>query len=302
MMSPKSGTPAYVYVFALLAMIFWGVSLIWTSIVFEYYDPITTIFLRLVISSAFLFIILIFSGFIQKIRKKHFLLFLASAIFNPFFYFLGENFGLKYTSASVSAVIIATIPLFTPFAAWWMIKERLSAMNIAGIIISFLGILIMLIKPDLSFSAKPAGIALLLFAVASAVIYSVLLKKLTLFYSPINIIAWQNLIGVFLFLPFFLILDLKGFLSVAVDTRLLSALFSLAIFASSMAYVLFAVTLKHIGVSRTNVYSNLIPVITAVGSYYILDEVFNTGKTVGIIIVISGVILTQVNKVKKKHE
>ncbi len=301
-MSPKSGTPAYVYVFALLAMIFWGVSLIWTSIVFEYYDPITTIFLRLVISSAFLFIILIFSGFIQKIRKKHFLLFLASAIFNPFFYFLGENFGLKYTSASVSAVIIATIPLFTPFAAWWMIKERLSAMNIAGIIISFLGILIMLIKPDLSFSAKPAGIALLLFAVASAVIYSVLLKKLTRFYSPINIIAWQNLIGVFLFLPFFLILDLKGFLSVAVDTRLLSALFSLAIFASSMAYVLFAVTLKHIGVSRTNVYSNLIPVITAVGSYYILDEVFNTGKTVGIIIVISGVILTQVNKVKKKHE
>ena len=301
-MSPKSGTPAYVYVFALLAMIFWGVSLIWTSIVFEYYDPITTIFLRLVISSAFLFIILIFSGFIQKIRKKHFLLFLASAIFNPFFYFLGENFGLKYTSASVSAVIIATIPLFTPFAAWWMIKERLSAMNIAGIIISFLGILIMLIKPDLSFSAKPAGIAFLLFAVASAVIYSVLLKKLTRFYSPINIIAWQNLIGVFLFLPFFLILDLKGFLSVAVDTRLLSALFSLAIFASSMAYVLFAVTLKHIGVSRTNVYCNLIPVITAVGSYYILDEVFNTGKIVGIIIVISGVILTQVNKVKKKHE
>lgn len=301
-MSPKSGTPAYVYVFAVLAMTFWGVSLIWTSIVFEYYDPITTIFLRLLISSVFLFIILIFSGFIQKIRKKHFLLFLASAIFNPFFYFLGENFGLKYTSASVSAVIIATIPLFTPFAAWWMIKERLSAMNIAGIIISFLGILIMLIKPDLSFSAKPAGIAFLLFAVASAVIYSVLLKKLTRFYSPINIIAWQNLIGVFLFLPFFLILDLKGFLSVAVDTRLLSALFSLAIFASSMAYVLFAVTLKHIGVSRTNVYSNLIPVITAVGSYYILDEVFNTGKTVGIIIVISGVILTQVNKVKKKHE
>ncbi len=301
-MSPKSGTPAYVYVFALLAMIFWGVSLIWTSIVFEYYDPITTIFLRLVISSAFLFLVLYIFGFLQKIRKKHFLLFLASAIFNPFFYFLGENFGLKYTSASVSAVIIATIPLFTPFAAWYMIKERVSAMNIAGIIISFLGILIMLIKPDLTFSAKPAGIAFLLFAVASAVIYSVLLKKLTQFYSALNIIAWQNLIGVFLFLPLFLILDLKDFLSVAVDTRLLWALFLLAIFASSMAYVLFAVTLKHIGVSRTNVYSNLIPVITAVGSYYILDEVFNTGKIVGIIIVISGVILTQVNKVKKKHE
>lgn len=301
-MSLKSGTPAYVYVFALLAMVFWGMSFIWTSIVFEYYDPIATIFLRLLISSAFLFLILFISGPFQKIRKKHFLLFLASAIFNPFFYFIGENFGLKYSSASVSAVIIATIPLFTPLAAWYMIKEKVSVMNIAGIIISFLGILIMLIKPDLSFSANPTGIAFLLFAVISAVIYSVLLKKLTQSYSPLNIIAWQNLIGVFLFLPFFLIMDLNNFLSVAVDTRLLSALFSLAIFASSMAYVLFAVTLKHIGVNRTNVYSNLIPVITAVGSYYILDEVFNTGKIVGIIIVISGVILTQVNKVKKKHE
>lgn len=301
-MSLKSGTPAYVYVFALLAMVFWGMSFIWTSIVFEYYDPIATIFLRLLISSAFLFLILFISGLFQKIRKKHFLLFLASAIFNPFFYFIGENFGLKYSSASVSAVIIATIPLFTPLAAWYMIKEKVSVMNIAGIIISFLGILIMLIKPDLSFSANPTGIAFLLFAVVSAVIYSVLLKKLTQSYSPLNIIAWQNLIGVFLFLPFFLIMDLNNFLSVAVDTRLLSALFSLAIFASSMAYVLFAVTLKHIGVNRTNVYGNLIPVITAVGSYYILDEVFNTGKIVGIIIVISGVILTQVNKVKKKHE
>ncbi len=301
-MSLKSGTPAYVYVFALLAMIFWGMSFIWTSIVFEYYNPITTIFLRLLISCAFLFLILFISGFIQKIRKKHFLLFLASAIFNPFFYFLGENFGLKFTSASVSAVIIATIPLFTPFAAWYMIKEKVSAMHIAGIIISFMGILIMLINPDLSFSAEPAGIVLLLFAVASAVIYSVLLKKLTQFYSPLNIIAWQNLIGIFLFLPFFLMLDLKDFLSVAVDSRLLSALLFLAIFASSMAYVLFAVALKHIGVNRANVYSNLIPVVTAIGSYYMLDEVFNTGKLIGMIVVISGIILTQVNKLKKKHE
>jgi drug/metabolite transporter (DMT)-like permease len=44
-----------------------------------------------------------------------------------------------------------------------MIKERISAMNIAGIIISFIGILIMLIKPDLTFSVRPAGIILLLF-------------------------------------------------------------------------------------------------------------------------------------------
>ena len=299
-MKSEKGSPAYIYIFALLAMIFWGMSFIWTSIVFDYYPPITTIFLRLVISSTFLFIILAVSGFIQRIRREHFLLFLLSAIFNPFFYFLGENYGLKYSTPSISAVVIATIPLFTPFAAWFMIRERVSRLNIAGIMISFTGILVMLIRPDFSFATDPLGVILLLLAVVSAVIYSILLKRLTKHYTPVNIIAWQNLLGVIFFLPLFLLLDFGEFMAVVPDSRLLIALFSLAIIASSMAYVLFATTIKHIGVNRANVYSNLIPVTTVIASYFILDEVFTGRKVLGIIIVILGVFITQINKLRNK--
>lgn len=290
---------AYIYIAALLAMFFWGMSFVWTSIVFEYYPPITTIFLRLVISSTFLFIILAITGFLKKIRKEHLLLFLASAIFNPFFYFLGENYGLKHSSASISAVVIATIPVFTPFAAWILIREKVSTLNIAGIVISFVGILVMLIEPDLSFSADPKGIALLFMAVFSAVIYSILLKKLMRFYTAVNLIAWQNLAGAILFLPLFLFLDLDEFISVVPDSRLIFSLCSLAILASSLAFILFATSIKHLGVSKANVYSNLIPVITAIASYYILDEIFTGNKIAGIIIVIFGVIITQINKLKK---
>jgi len=299
-MKSEKGSPAYIYIFALLAMVFWGMSFIWTSIVFDYYPPITTIFLRLVISSTFLFIILAVSGFLQRIRREHFLLFLLSAIFNPFFYFLGENYGLKYSTPSISAVVIATIPLFTPFAAWFMIREKVSRLNIAGIMISFTGILVMLIKPDFSFATDPLGVILLLLAVASAVIYSVLLKRLTKHYTPVNIIAWQNLLGVIFFLPLFLILDFGEFIAVVPDRRLLVALFSLAIIASSVAYVLFATTIKHIGVSRANVYGNLIPVTTVIASYFILDEIFTGRKVLGIVIVILGVFITQINKLRNK--
>ena len=299
-MKPEKGSPAYIYIFALLAMVFWGMSFIWTSIVFDYYPPITTIFLRLVISSTFLFIILAVSGFLQRIRREHFLLFLLSAVFNPFFYFLGENYGLKYSTPSISAVVIATIPVFTPFAAWFMIREKVSRLNIAGIMISFTGILVMLIKPDFSFATDPLGVILLLLAVVSAVIYSILLKRLTKHYTPVNIIAWQNLLGVIFFLPLFLILDFGEFISVVPDSRLLIALFSLAIIASSVAYVLFATTIKHIGVSRANVYSNLIPVTTVIASYFILDEIFTGRKVLGIVIVILGVFITQINKLRNK--
>ncbi len=299
-MKSEKGSPAYIYIFALLAMVFWGMSFIWTSIVFDYYPPITTIFLRLVISSTFLFIILAVSGFLQRIRREHFLLFLLSAIFNPFFYFLGENYGLKYSTPSISAVVIATIPVFTPFAAWFMIREKVSRLNIAGIMISFTGILVMLIKPDFSFATDPLGVILLLLAVVSAVIYSILLKRLTKHYTPVNIIAWQNLLGVIFFLPLFLILDFGEFIAVVPDRRLLVALFSLAIIASSVAYVLFATTIKHIGVSRANVYSNLIPVTTVIASYFILDEIFTGRKVLGIVIVILGVFITQINKLRNK--
>ena len=299
-MKSEKGSPAYIYIFALLAMIFWGMSFIWTSIVFDYYPPITTIFLRLVISSTFLFIILAVSGFLQRIRREHLLLFLLSAIFNPFFYFLGENYGLKYSTASISAVVIATIPVFTPFAAWFMIREKVSRLNIVGIMISFTGILVMLIRPDFSFATDPLGVILLLLAVVSAVIYSILLKRLTKHYTPVNIIAWQNLLGVIFFLPLFLLLDFGEFIAVVPDSRLLIALFSLAIIASSVAYVLFATTIKHIGVSRANVYSNLIPVTTVIASYFILDEIFTGRKVLGIIIVILGVFITQIHKLRNK--
>ena len=284
---------------AVFAMIFWGMSFIWSSIVFEYYEPITTIFLRLSISSIFLFLVLFVSGYLQRIKRQHYLLILTSAVFNPFLYFLGENFGLKYSSASISAVVIATIPVFTPIAAWLMIREKVSILNIMGIGVSFAGILVMLLKPDMSFSHSPSGILLLFLAVFSAVVYSVFLKRLTENYNPMSIIAWQNLIGALLFLPLFLIFDRDSFLASRPDLRMFSALFSLAILASSMAYVLFTFTVKHLGVSRANVYSNLIPVITAFASYFILNELFSTGKILGMFIVISGVIITQIHKLKR---
>jgi drug/metabolite transporter (DMT)-like permease len=59
---------------------------------------------------------------------------------------------------------------------------------------------------------------------------------------------------------------------------------------------------KHLGVSKANVYSNLIPVITVIAAFYLRDEIFTTGKITGIIIVILGVGLSQINKLKKQHE
>lgn len=89
-----------------------------------------------------------------------------------------------YTSPTISAVIIATIPLVAPIAAWFLLKERLSRLNILGLIVSFMGIIIMLVNSSLKLDADPKGIGALLFAVMSAVFYSIALKKLSDHYKP----------------------------------------------------------------------------------------------------------------------
>jgi drug/metabolite transporter (DMT)-like permease len=284
------------YTVAILAMLFWGLSFVWSSIVLQYYSPIATIFLRLVISTGVLFLFLKISKKMEKIKKEDFRLIVISAFFNPFLYFLGENYGLKLTSPTIASVIIATIPVFAAVAARLTLKEKLHWINILGIIVSFAGIMVMLVNRDMTLSASPIGVGMLLFAVASAVIYSVFLKRLTEKYSSMNIIFYQNLIGIVLFLPVFLVHDLGDVLSVIPDVRLVTSLLLLAVFASTIAFVFFTMTVKSIGVSRANVFSNLIPVFTGIFSFIFISEIFTLNKIIGMIVVIAGVFITQTTK------
>ncbi|MCK7531384.1 MAG: DMT family transporter [Marinilabiliales bacterium] len=96
-------------------------------------------------------------------------------------------------------------------------------------------------------NASPLGIALLLFAVATAVSYSVFLKKLSLRYSAFTIIAVQNLIGAIYFFPFFLFLEWNIFISVKPDFTMVSSLLALAVFCSSLAYVFFTIATREMG-------------------------------------------------------
>jgi len=275
-------------------MLFWGSSFILTSIVFRYYSPVTTVFLRLLISAILLFAWIWFLGKMEKIKKGDLKLFLLSALFNPFFYFIGESYGLKLTSSSITSAIIATIPLFTPLAAFLVLGEKMSRTNILGLFISFFGVMVMILNKDLSFSASPTGILFLFFAVVSAIVYMIFLKKLSHRYSAYFIIAFQNLLGALYFLPFFLIFDFQEFITVKPDFTLVVSLLSLAIFCSSLAFVFFTISTREIGIGRTNVFSNLIPVFTAIFSFLILSEFFSLHKIFGILLIVFGLYLSQI--------
>ena len=283
-----------VYFFALAAMRFWGMSFVWTSILLKYYQPITIIFIRLILSSAFLFLIMIGMKRTERILRKDIPIILFSAVFNPFLYFLGENYGLKFSSPTITSVIIATIPVFTPLAAWFFMRERITWYNFAGILISFIGVLIILVNKQMEFVIDPIGLFFLAGAVISAIIFTVFLKKLSARYSPLTLITFQNFTGIFLFMPFFFIFEFYDFIKVTPTLSILSSFLFLSILASSLSYVFFAKSIKHLGMSKANVFSNLIPVFTAIFSFFILSEQFTLMKICGMAIVIAGVYISEV--------
>jgi drug/metabolite transporter (DMT)-like permease len=287
---------AKIYAAAILSMLFWGLSFVWFKIIVIYYEPITIITLRLLVSTLLLLAFLFLSRGFQPIKKGHLKYFLLLAFTQPLCYFLGESFGLQHVSPTLASVIISTIPLFTPFAAYFIVKEKVSISVVTGLVFSFAGILLMLFTPEQSFSASPKGLLLLFFAVFSAVAYSVIIRKIAGEYNPVSIITYQNLIGAIYFLPLFLIFDFEQFVNTKPDWRAISALLQLSVFASTLAYILYIIAINGIGVIKSNIFTNLIPVFTGFFSYLLLGETFSKAKIAGIILVLLGLVISQSGK------
>jgi len=281
-------------------MIFWSFSFIWFKIANETYLPLTIVFIRLFISviliSAFLFIT---KGFV-KIKKEDRKLFFLLAVMEPFLYFLGESYGLTYVSATVGSLIISTIPVIATLGAWLIFRERLKIINYTGIMVSFIGVLIFIINRDGSVSFNIKGLALLFLAVFSAVGYSLTLNRLVGAYSPVFIVLVQNIIGGIFFLPLFLINDLQHFITTPFSMKSFLPILELSVFASCGAFILFAYSVKHMGISRANVFANFIPVFTALFSFILLGERLSFQNITGMLVVIAGIFMSQINGRKKK--
>lgn len=284
----------------ILSMIFWSFSFIWFKIANETFRPLTIIFIRLVIAIIILNIFISTTGNHIKIRKEDRKLFFLLALFEPFLYFLGESFGLTYVSATTGSVIISTIPVIAALGAWLIYRERLRIINYSGIILSFIGILVFILNKDGTLSFNIKGIILLLFAVFSAVGYSLTLNRLVGSYDPLYIVNIQNMIGAVLFLPIFVIFELRHFADTPLTVRSFIPVAELSLFASCGAFILFTYSVKNMGITKANVFTNCIPILTALFSYLVLGDKMTIQNMAGMIIVVAGLFMSQINGRTKK--
>ena len=295
-------TPFKFYPYALASMIIWGSSFVFTKICLRNLDPIALIWLRLLIS-LFVMCPIVFLSYrdIFKFRWKDLKFMGLLAVFEPFLYFLGENFSLLYLSASLVSVIVATIPVFTTVLAVLIFREKLRIINALGIAISICGTILILLWDNTGFDIMNIrGVSLAFLSVFSATCYVMILKKLLHNYNPIALLTWQNIIGCLLFTPLLLgFSDLKVIrnslfvVSVEESVMLWVALLILAFFCSAIAFLFFSTAIKTGGIVKTNIFSNIVPIVTFILAAIMGQEHFSFIKFMAVFIVVGGLILAQ---------
>lgn len=185
-----------------IAAIIWGGAAPIMKLTLEEIPLFSLAFIRMGLAS------LILASFVHKklkIDKKDFPKFLKAALFGVTLNLALFFAGLKYTAAINAAFLIAAVPIFTMVAAHFALNEKFTKKLIVASIIAFVGVGIIIGKPNGQFNLLSFfGNILLLLATISWVIHEIIAKKLLVKYDGSTVAFYTMAIGTFFFFPMFI--------------------------------------------------------------------------------------------------
>lgn len=276
----------------IIAAFLWGGSFVGTKIALYQIKPMTLIFLRYVIGSV---IVLIASKFTfrQKIDKKDLKWLILLCIFEPGLYFLFETYGIKETDPTIAALIIALIPVFVLLIAAAFRIESITIAKIMGILLSISGVTIISLfenGSENSVQSTTRGIILVLMATITASSFTVLLSRLARKYSSFTLASFQIIFTVIFYFPLAIYENYPSF-QFDWDSRSIFATLYLGIFPTFFAYLFYAKGLSKIESSVASLFTNLIPIFTAIISAFLLGTSPTIYTLFGGVLIIGGVSL-----------
>lgn len=285
----------------LLMTLIWGVNAVVVKWTYTQIPPMAFMSLRFMVAGALLLIVAWIGERSLYVRRRDWLLLLATAMAGTGFYqplFLN---GLALTTASNTSLIIAASPAFVALLNRMLGRELLSRRGWLGIALAFGGIVLIVEGGGgLQLGAQHLlGDAMILGSTFLWASYSVLAAPLMNNYSPLRVTALTTAIGA---VPLTLI-GLPAVAALPFDQVQWSGwagvLYS-AVLAIVVAYIIWNNGVKKIGGSRTALYSNLIPVIGAVTAAIVLGEAITPLKIAGAAIILFGLHLARTARVVQR--
>ncbi len=286
----------------LIAMVLWASSLIALKIAFRQYDPMVVIFGRMLVAS----ICFLLVGFRLRraftYQQGDFKLILLMAFCEPCLYFLFEAQAMLHTTASQAGMVTAILPVMVMISASLLLKEKVNKWSWTGGFLAVGGVswLTLESSPVDSAPNPMLGNFYEFVAMVCAAGYIIIVRHLTLRYSPFLLTAVQAFVGCFFYFPF---LFLSGTnLPTHFDTPSVMAIIYLGAVITLGAYGLYNYGLKYIPAGQASLYINLIPVFSVLLGWMILGETFNQNQCIAAVIVMAGVWISQRGKISNPRQ
>jgi drug/metabolite transporter (DMT)-like permease len=282
---------------AFIAAILFGTSVVAVRVAVRDVPPLTLAILRFGQGGfLLLLLLLIWARDLLRIggRDVPYLLLLGAIFFTIFP--VTFNMSLRLTQASRGALMLATMPLWSVLLARAAKKERLSARQMCGVLLTFAGVGIVLAERGLTFGGTNlllAGDALMLVTALCGAVYGVLAKRMLTRYKAMTVTAYTMIFGTLLLVPAAFFEDpFSTMARIHTDTVVL-VLF-LGIFGGAIGYFLWTFALTRLSPTQVAVYVNLNPMIATLLGATLLAEKLTGIFIAGFVAVLGGVLLVNV--------
>ncbi len=202
------------------------------------------------------------------------------------------------TSASNMALITSLVPLISVFMSVPLLGKKISMLSIAGGVISLAGLAFMLGQGDVAFfmhQTVAQGDLLMVLAAFVYATYCVLLKRWKMQLSSWMLIYTQGVFAVIMLFP--LLLTSETIMPTSASLPLIAYA---GLLASLIAPLCWVKAIDLIGADNSAMFMNLLPVIAVALAAALLGETITQFHVIGGLMVISGVILSQVKVRRRK--
>ncbi|WP_304962589.1 DMT family transporter, partial [uncultured Muribaculum sp.] len=218
------------------------------------------------------------------------LLFVSCGLCAGSLYFIAENTALEYTLVSNVSLIVTLSPLITTLLVGAIYKnERPGKGVLMGSLIAFLGVGCVIFNSSFVLDVKPLGDLLSLSAAVCWSVYSLVLRKLSAFYTVMFISRKTFFYGMVTAIPFLIAIPEHTPLDVYLQFDVWSNFLFLGVFCSMIAFIIWAFTIKGLGAIKANNYLYIQPIITLIASALLLGEKVSIVGYVGCSLILLGV-------------
>ena len=292
MADKKTIRPAVAYMLLTLCAALWGSNIAVGRYIHADFSAETLAFYRNGIALTFM-LLFIRSTWRQlwPTLKTHWAIIVPAGLIGTALFNFNLYSALQTTTAVNGAVAMSLTPAVVPIIAYFMLGDRFAARQALGVVVSFIGVGIVLIRGDLNVLASldlTIGDLMAISAMICWSYYSVLVKKRPDTVCPNLFLACLLTCAVGALLPFFIWQAVTSTI-LPTNTMNLFAAAYIGLFPTLIALVLFNRSIDSVGPSAAGHFQHLVPVFAATLGILFLGETLHAYHGAGATLIAMGI-------------